>query len=450
MAVPPQTSTFTNLPIAVESLIAQLQGENARLHSRNAHLDEQVRALVVLQEMSHTISAELRLTPLLRRIAIAALRLTAGQAAAVYLVDASRTALVVRSVETATSAIDSGTLSMLELAESNPGMTEDEDYMLPRINLNEGVAGAVASSGAAVLIADCVSDGRFAPNTIAVDERLLGAHACALVAVPMLFKGVVAGVLEVAQTESGAGFDATDLDLMRTLAAQAATAVANALLYRQLRAERDRIIVTQEDERKRLGRDLHDGPAQKIAQIAMSLEFAEKLVQHEPQRVVPELRSIRESALRTTREIRELLFDLRPLVLDAPDGGLVVALQRFLERFESGTGPQMHLSASYPERLSHNIELTVFAIVQEAVNNVLKHSNAQHCSIEIAELDDWLVATIRDDGQGFDMDAVKDGYERRGSLGLVSMHERAELIEGRLNITSQPGNGTVTTLAVPR
>ena len=440
-------------PLEAVTLIAQLRQENERLQNRNMHLEEQTRALLVLQTIANTLSAELNLPPLLRRVAVAALKLTAAQASAVYLLDSSRTGLLVEAIESDQTAGISGSFAALgQIAASQPGAPRsfDSGGSRPRIALEHGVAGWVATTGSVVLIAETAGDLRFAPQTLAVDASLLGVLPHSLVAVPMVFKGEVTGVLEVAQTDAGAGFDASSLDLMRTLAAQAATAVANAQLYQSLRAERDRIIQTQEDERKRLGRDLHDGPAQKLAQIAMSLEFAERLASEEPDQLIPELRATREVALTTNREIRNLLFDLRPLVLDAENGGLIAALQHFLERFQTGPGPRIHLNAEYSDRLSHNVELTVFAILQEAVNNVLKHANAQNCWIEISEPEGRLLATVRDDGEGFDTHQVHDDYANRGSWGLLSMSERAALIEAKLNIASHLGAGTITSLDVPR
>lgn len=442
-----------SMPLEFATQLARYARDNERLQQQKKDLEDRGRALLVLQEIANTLSAELHLPALLRRIAAAALRLTSAQASAVYLIDETRSALVVEAVETTQTALDSGAFSALSIfGSSRPGESDDarSESSKPRISLGEGVAGWVATYGMQVLVNDVASDPRFTPEMFAVDSQLLGMRPHGLLAVPMIFKGGVTGVLEVAQREDGHGFDATSLDLMRTLGNQAATAVANARLYQSLRAERDRIIQTQEDERKRLGRDLHDGPAQKLAQIAMSLEFAMQLAEREPERLVPELSAIREQALSTTREIRNLLFDLRPLVLDAEDGGLVAALTRFLERFQATPGPTMHLSSDYPDRLSHNVELTVFAIVQEAVNNVLKHAHAENCWIEIRETPNKLIATIRDDGEGFDVKQVHADYERRGSWGLLSMLERAALIESRLNISSHPGKGTITALEVPR
>jgi signal transduction histidine kinase len=441
-----------HIPLEVAATLAQLRRDNERLHARVQQLEEEASAVLVLQEIAHTLSAELRLPALLRRIAAAALRLTAGQASIVLLLDRQRGFLSVEASETAATASSNPFSNYDPAADSAPGAPTDPDLGQPQrgIKVHEGVAGVVAATETLVLLADAQHDTRFTPAAIAIDGDLLGVRPTSLVAVPMIFNGIVTGVLEVAQTGGGSGFDARSLDLMGTLAAQAATAVANAQLYRRLRRERDRIIQTQEDERKRLGRDLHDGPAQRLAQIVMSLDFAEQLATREPQRLPQELRTIREQAQSTTREIRNFLFDLRPLVLDSETGGLVAALTHFLERFRDSPGPQMHLIAEYPERLGHNAELTVFAIIQEAVNNVLKHGAAQNCWIELSEPPEKFVATIRDDGAGFDVQKIRSEYESRGSWGLLSMLERAALIDGRLQVISQPGKGAVVSLEVPR
>ncbi|MFI5272697.1 MAG: histidine kinase [Ktedonobacterales bacterium] len=425
--------------------LAQVQRDNERLRLRAGLLEEQVRSLVVLQEIANTVSGELALGPLLHRIVAAALRVTAAQASALYLLDETEPVLIVRATANEQSAADSGAF---------PSMADDDDAQpaADRLPLTSGLAGQVASRGELALIVDAEHDPRFAPETFVADARVLGILPSGLLAVPLLYKGTVTGVLEVGHTAQAAGFDASSLDLIRTLAAQAATAVENARVYRRLRGERDRIITTQEDERRRLAHDLHDGPAQKLAQIAMALEYAEQLAQHDPKQVAGELRRLREMAVATTREIRQFLFDLRPLVLEAETGDLVVALEHYLDRFRGrpGPGPRLQLHAEYPDRMPHNVEVTVFAIVQEAVNNVLKHARAHSCAIEVRETADKLVTTVRDDGTGFDIKQVEAEYETRGSWGLVSMLERAALVEGKLTVASQPGRGTLVSLEVPR
>ena len=162
--------------------------------------------MIVLQGIANTISAELNLPAMLRRIAIAALRLTSAQASAVYLVEPGRVSLVVESVETAITAADSGSFGGLDiLAFAHPGAANEElfDPDRPRMRLDEGVAGWVASNGMVVLVPYTQADPRFSPGALAADSRILGVHPQSLVAVPLVFNNIVTGVLEVVQTGTG-------------------------------------------------------------------------------------------------------------------------------------------------------------------------------------------------------------------------------------------------------
>jgi signal transduction histidine kinase len=423
--------------------------EYERILRLNQALSEQVRALLVLQGIANTLSAELDLPVLLRQVALAAVRLTSGTASVLFLLDQRGENLVAEAIETGMSRGErnSGPLeragATAVLAQSRPGGDTRQ-----QIALGRGLAGQVAATCEPVLINDTRTDQRYPPPIIAVDAAVLGVQPAAVLGVPMIFKARVIGVLEVTQSPPNEGFGTRDLDLLQTLAAQAATAVTNARLYQNLLGERDRIIVAQEEVRKQLARDLHDGPAQVLAQIAMQIDFCQRLAQYEPEKVPAELNAIHDLALRTTREIRNLLFDLRPLVLESE--GLAAAIERFLERFKNGEGPELHFETHYQERLPRNAEAIAFAIVQEAVNNTIKHANAMNCWIEIHERPQSVVVVVRDDGHGFDVNSVKAEYERRGSWGLLNMSERAALADATLGIRSQPGQGTVVMLSLPR
>jgi signal transduction histidine kinase len=425
--------TFINTTSPSSSTDAYLLEECNRLQRNNELLREQMRALVVLQGISNVLNAELDLPRLLRQVTEAALRLAVSSASALLLLDPTTESLNVEALERSKDT----------LPPHQPAYPARKTLVL-----GQGVAGSVAANAAPAIINQVGDDSRFPPEQIAIDASVLGVTPTALACVPLVFKGQVIGVLETAHIANDAGFDARDLDLLRTLAAQAATAVANSRLYQGLRAERDHVISMQEDLRKRLARDLHDGPAQVLASIAMRIDFARKLLLHEPEKVDEELQGIGEQVTRVTRDVRDMLFDLRPLVLESE--GLAVALERFLERFKSLGGPQIHLLGEYRQRLPYHIEATVFAIMQEAVNNVLKHARARNCWIELREDTRALVATIRDDGVGFDVQAIRQGYANRGSWGLLNMRERAALVDGILAIRGQAGAGTVISLTVPR
>lgn len=423
--------------------------EYERLLRHNQALSEQVRALLVLQGIANTLSAELDLPVLLRQVALAAVRLATGTASVLFLLDARGDHLIAEAIETGMSRGERTSGA----PQRAPGTTvlarsELEGGATKQIALGHGLAGQVAATCEPVLINDTRTDDRYPPSVIAVDAGVMGIEPTAILCVPMIFKGRVIGVLEVTQSPPNDGFGARDLDLLQTLAAQAATAVTNARLYQNLLGERDRIIVAQEEVRKQLARDLHDGPAQALAQVAMQIDFCQRLAQYEPNKVPDELNTIHDHVLRTTRDIRNLLFDLRPLVLESE--GLAAAIERFLERFKHGEGPTLHFEAHYQERLPRNAEAIAFAIVQEAVNNTVKHANAANCWIEIHERPQTVVVVVRDDGEGFDVNSVKAEYERRGSWGLLNMSERAALADASLGIRSQPGQGTVVMLSLPR
>jgi signal transduction histidine kinase len=459
-------SLDSSLPMQADDY-AYLLNECERLQRQNELLREQMRALLVLQSIANALNAELDLPRLLRQVTEAALRLVVCSASALLILDQTTESLTVEALErtggaraaptNGASLLSSFAASPNNLlaAQSNRLGPEDSSITVKpqaqarqTLLLGQGIAGWVAGNAVAVIVNEVGGDSRFTPEQISVDTDLLGVKPSAIACVPLVFKGRVIGVLETAHTTSQGGFDARDLDLLRTLAAQAATAVANSRLYNELRAERDQIISVQEDLRKRLARDLHDGPAQVLASIAMRLDFTRKLLIHEPEKVDEELRGVGEQVTRVTRDVRDMLFDLRPLVLESE--GLAVALERFLERFKSLGGPKMHLLGEYQQRLPHQTEATVFAITQEAVNNVLKHARARNCWIEIQEEPRALHIKVRDDGVGFDVQAIRQNYAQRGSWGLLNMRERAALVDGILSFHSQPGGGSIISLTVPR
>ncbi|HEX9037573.1 MAG TPA: GAF domain-containing sensor histidine kinase [Ktedonobacterales bacterium] len=452
MSVTPDNLSFASSAADASGARADME----RLQHRNRQLEEQIQALtIVLQGVANTLSAELDLPPLLRRITLVAVRLTGAQVGAAYVFDASANTLVAHAVETEDQAAGSNIftpLSPLDPSQSAQLAPEDDTGELrPRLPVANGIAGHVARTGELTLIANAQADARFPLDQVSHDAAILRMQPGALMTAPMMFKSALTGVLQVARAPGAGAFDVWSLDLMRTLASQGAVAVTNAQLYRRVRRERDRIIQAQEDERKRLGRELHDGPAQKLAQVVMTLEYALQLTDGgEGEAARAEVAHGRDTANDAMREIRNQLFDLRPLALDAENGGLVAALKAFIKRFTKGPGPEFTLTAEYPERLSHNTEVTAFAIIQEAVNNVLKHAGAAHCWIDVRETEDQLIATVRDDGAGFDPDQVRDEYASRGSWGMLSMSERAGLIEAEVTVASRPEKGTVVTLTAPR
>jgi signal transduction histidine kinase len=215
-----------------------------------------------------------------------------------------------------------------------------------------------------------------------------------------------------------------------------------------LREEKEKIIDAEGEARKKLARDLHDGPTQSVAAIAMRLNYTKLLLEREPEKVKEELEKLEKLARQTTKEIRTMLFTLRPVILETQ--GLVGALEQYLKRLEEEEGMGVHLEATaLGDRLNSEISGVAFAVIDEAVTNARKYAQARNIWVRLGFEDNVFVATVEDDGMGFDVAEVQDSYSQRGSLGLINMRERAELVEGTSTIESTIGRGTKVTLIVP-
>jgi signal transduction histidine kinase len=316
-----------------------------------------------------------------------------------------------------------------------------------RISIEEGIAGWVARTGRPTITNDARSDPRFNSR---VDVRT-GFLTQSIAAVPLKIKGRTIGVLEVLNKYSGGGFDAEDLRLLTSIGAQAAIAIENARLYSSLREERDRIIQAQEDVRREIARNLHDGTVQMLSAISMSIDHLQRLLQVKPEAALSELQALRSLVHQAAREARVVLFELRPIILETQ--GLVATLESYVSQLNETEDFNAHFEPTVlPHQFDTRIAGTIFSIVQEAINNAKRHASAHNIWIRLSTTPDTLTVQVHDDGRGFDVAGVRRDYAKRGSFGLLNMQERARLIEGRLNIqsrTSPPHQGTTVTLRVP-
>jgi two-component system sensor histidine kinase DegS len=196
-----------------------------------------------------------------------------------------------------------------------------------------------------------------------------------------------------------------------------------------------------EEERMRIARDMHDGPAQSMANLVLQAEILERLMNRDPSTVAKELADFKDEVRGVLDETRRLIFDLRPMTLD--DLGLVPTLRKFVKEFGEKSRIAAHLRVMGDDvRLPGAYEPTVFRIVQEALNNVRKHSQARTVEVIIQFDPSSVEATIRDDGVGFDIAATEARLESGKNLGIVSMRERVALEKGQITIRSQIGKGT--------
>ncbi len=280
-------------------------------------------------------------------------------------------------------------------------------------------------------------------------KRFVSLHKCDVaISVPLVVGLEIYGVLLFGHPDDGY-FSQDRVEILEAVAQQSMIALQNAKLYSDLEQEKERIAEIQEEARHKLARDLHDGPTQSIGAIAMRVNFARRLVQRDPNQAAEELFKIEELARRTTKEIRQMLFTLRPLVLESE--GLIAALGQLSEKMLENHNQNVVIEAK--EDVAENLEMgkqgVIFFIVEEAVNNARKHAEADHIWVRLRRKKDLLQLEIEDDGKGFDVDRVQDNYEQRGSLGMVNLHERTELVNGIIKIESNPGRGTKVSVTVP-
>jgi two-component system sensor histidine kinase UhpB len=217
-------------------------------------------------------------------------------------------------------------------------------------------------------------------------------------------------------------------------------------------AERDellkRLIEAQEQERKRLARELHDDLGQSLSTVALNVEIIENAFGEETRPAKELLRRIRELVAEATERMYDLILGLRPSSLD--DIGLVAALRSLVERTLEPKGITWEFQASDTEdRLPQEIETTLFRIMQEAITNVLKHAQAEHVAMNLCRFDGRIRAEIRDDGVGFDASGLHDPTNPSRGFGLLGMRERVEQLGGEIRVNTSPGQGTQITIDLP-
>lgn len=301
-----------------------------------------------------------------------------------------------------------------------------------------------------------VEDGEEAVTAGVADDpelsRLLALHKCQSVYCFSLRTGFnVYGVLVFGHPDNDY-FTRDRRDVLGIIGRQATIAIQNARLYQDLADEKERMAEAQEEARKKLARDLHDGPTQSVAAIAMRVNLARRMIERDVNMAGEELVKIEDLARRTTKEIRHMLFTLRPLVLESQ--GLIAALEQMAEKMKETFGQEVVIQVD--EKLADEIEMgkkgIIFYLAEEAVNNARKHAQSTRIYVRLQPVKKepeiaWL--QIADEGQGFDVEAVTKSYDKRGSLGMVNLRERTELVNGLLHIDSAPGKGTRVNVYIP-
>ena len=320
--------------------------------------------------------------------------------------------------------------------------------------------------GRGLLAEVIVAAGPIRLTDIGSDPRACGFPPChppmrSFLGVPVRVGNRRFGNLYLTEKLDGGDFDETDERLVVTLAAFAAAAIESALLVtiehdlaaaqERSRAQREmlaRVIGAQEAERARVARDLHDQIGQSLTSVLLGLRLVDGSLPagapglEDARAHTDEVRALVAQAL---EEVRQLAFELRPTVLD--DIGLVAAVHRLAAHLTDRFGVRIELTLDGVDddvRLPAEVETVVYRVIQESLTNVARHAHATRAGVEIAVNHHEARARIVDDGVGFDV-----GDDPPRSLGLAGMHERASLVDGRLDIVSAPGEGTTIVLEVP-
>lgn len=294
-------------------------------------------------------------------------------------------------------------------------------------------AGRVFSQGASVRVDALLDDPEVDP------ELTRRVNARAGLWVPLLARGKTIGVLmALDRREFDPRFSDADVRIAETFADRAAVAVD--LSQRVARDTVRRIVETQEIERGRLARELHDETAQALTSILLGLKRIEDIAESEDVRAA--LADLREAVVAALQDVRRLAIELRPRALD--DFGLVPALERLTQGVAEQADIAVDLESRLPEaRLPEEVETVLYRVVQEALNNVVKHAGAKHVSVVLSQKGGAVAAVIEDDGRGFAPERSDRG------AGLLGMRERVALVYGRLTLESSEGTGTTVVVEVP-
>ncbi len=274
------------------------------------------------------------------------------------------------------------------------------------------------------------------------------------VSVPLKSKNRTLGIMNVA-CSSERYFTENDFRLLDSIGYHVGLAIENSVLYEEAKQKEklrgrllSSVISAQEEERKRVARELHDEYGQTLAGLIMSIESLENTASTKPSQLKEKLRNAKSVVIRALEDLRRLTLDLRPSALD--DLGLIAATRAYVQSHLKVAGIRVEFeSKGLNERLAPALETTLFRIIQEATHNIVKHAEAHHVRIKLEVKGGKIIAIIEDDGKGFDVDAVFKSGTGAQSLGLLGIQERATLLGGTFTIKSRVGRGTRLTVEIP-
>jgi signal transduction histidine kinase len=436
-----------------QSALAQTAEELARrvreLDAANTTIAEHNRQLDAVNTAIRSISSAIDLDQVLQNIADAARSLVNARYAALGVAGEGS-----RIVKFITS-----------------GITREQREAIGDLPVGHGLLGVLIKERTPLRLPDIAKDPRshgFPPNHPPMTS-LLG--------VPIIFQGKALGDLYLTDKIGAPEFSQDDQELLVLLANHAAVAIQNAQLYEDARASRDRlkawteqleaivaertrqiethnrdmttrVLRAQEEERKRIARELHDETAQSLSTLLIALDLCEASVPEDNASLRAGFERVRDLARRTLDETRALSHDLRPTILD--DVGLVAALQWYADEHKKTFGVPVEVETENVDEdlLTPESEIALFRIAQEALNNSGKYARATKARVSLRFDSGDMSMIIEDNGKGFNATAMTRPTKSSG-LGLYGMRERATLLDGALTVDSALGRGTRIRATIP-
>ena len=322
-----------------------------------------------------------------------------------------------------------------------------------RIHLGEGIAGRVAQTGEPILLEDVSKDPRAVRPDLISAEGLKG-----FISIPLKTKNKVLGVMDVASHVAGR-FGADDVSLLNAIGDYLGIAIEQIRLYEQLARGKERYrallrhaLTAQEEERKRIARELHDETSQALTSLTLSLQAIIGIAEAKgigDAEFLEKLKTTHAYTVRAGNEVVQLMKELRPTLLD--ELGMSAAIHRYAKDTLQPQG--IKVSAEFKgtdERFQPETEVTLFRIAQGAIGNILEHSEAKNASIKLECDANECVLRIEDDGKGFNVRKITRVDPSGRGAGFFTIKERASLVGGTCRIESQIGKGTKITVTVPR
>ncbi len=429
-----QHHLFTSRDVQLLTAIGNQVGvaiENAWLHQDVAR---QLRIEQRLNEVAEKLSSELELDKILPKVLQIAEELTGTDGGVIALLDR-----------------ESNLIHYPYLHNLSPELA---DVTVPK---GEGLAGEVMTTGRPVVIGDY-------PTYTGALPDFVKAGVTSIVAVPIVSGDQSFGALGLVSLDKAKSFSDRDVAILAGIGHQAGIAIENARLYENMRFYVRQITKAQEDERKRIARELHDDTAQALIDLSRRLDNLAASREQLSETVIGRLEEFQELIDSILRGVRRFSRDLRPSVLD--DLGLLPALEWLTANLMEEDGIETELEVyGDRRRLPPEAELALFRIVQEALNNVRRHSHASRV-VTVVEFGQGKAGpelvlskaegqsrrvriTVDDNGQGFEVPGRTGDLATAGKLGLIGMHERARLLDGTLTVRSESGKGTTVTVDVP-